>query len=249
MAPFALWFRFRIDGLERVPEGACLVVANHSCGAVFEILLLLRAWHRRFPERAVRALTHRISWQFPPLRLARWIGGLYAHPDVARAALGRGLPVLVFPGGDLDTFRPFQARDEVRFGGRAGFAKLARESGVPVVPLALSGSHAAYVILPGAERLARGLGLRGIKALGLPLGLVVTMAIGTATLAVHELWTWFVASVVLMLIPNPTRIEARILEPMRPREGESDAAFAERVRATIEAALEEMSRKRWTPWG
>jgi 1-acyl-sn-glycerol-3-phosphate acyltransferase len=248
MAPFAVWFRFSVEGLERVPSPSVLV-ANHSCGAIFEIMLLLRAWSLKFPGRPIRAMTHRISWQIPPLRIARWIGGVYAHPDVARAVLGRGQTLAVFPGGDVDTFRPFSARDEVWFAGRTGFAKIAREANVPVIPLAISGSHACWVILPGAERLARALRLTGVKALGLPLGFVLTAALGVATLAVPELLPWLLAAFVFMLVPAPTRIEARALEPMRPREGESAAEFAERVRATLEAAVKEMSRKRWTPWG
>src|SRR5262249_52776497 len=149
-------------GLARVPDGGCLIVANHSVGAFQEVLLLHRAWRRRFGDRAVRGLAHQIAWQAPLkwLPVARAMGAVYAHPTVARKTLGRGEPLLVFPGGDVEVMRPFRDRYRIVFDGRTGFIRLARETGVPIVPLVLCGSHAAFVTAPGARAVARATALQ-----------------------------------------------------------------------------------------
>src|SRR5262245_6310906 len=99
--PMEAYFRFRLNGLERIPKGACLMVANHSAGAPHEVLLLLRAWKEKWSERPVRGLAHRIAWHYPfrLFPLIQKIGGLFAHEKTARAALARGQALLVFPGG------------------------------------------------------------------------------------------------------------------------------------------------------
>src|SRR5262245_28271417 len=127
-APLERYHRFECHGLERVPDGACLIVANHSAAAVQEALLVLRAWHRRFGDRPARGLVHRFAFESPwkhiPLFLK--MGGLFAHPEVARRALERGCALLIFPGGDMEVSRPFSQRHRVTLGERSGFVRLAR---------------------------------------------------------------------------------------------------------------------------
>jgi len=55
----------------------------------------------------------------------------------------------------VDAKRPFRDRYRVDFAKRTGFVRLARAARVKLVPLAICGSHAAYLSLPGAERLAK----------------------------------------------------------------------------------------------
>ena len=55
-------FRFRISGLERVPAGPCLLVANHSIGSPVVLALLLRALRRGLQGRPMRGLVHRIAY-------------------------------------------------------------------------------------------------------------------------------------------------------------------------------------------
>jgi len=251
-APLAAYFRFRAGGFERVPEGPCLIVANHSVGALFEVPLLLRAWRLGMGARPVRGLIHRIAYE-PPLSWVRtWeIGGVLAHPPVARRVLDRGQPLLVFPGGDLDACRPFRDRYRVVFGGRTGFVRLAREAGVPIVPAVIGGAHAAYVVLPGGSSLARLLGAErhlGLKALPLTAGMPLALAAAVATAVHPPAWPALAAALANTLVPAPARIELEILEPLRVREDESDAEAAERVRATMETALGRIAARRLTPW-
>jgi len=62
-----------------------------------------------------------------------------ASPQTVSAALDAGRDVAVYPGGDVDSLRPWRKRDQVMLAGRAGFVKQAIRSGVPIVPLAQTG--------------------------------------------------------------------------------------------------------------
>jgi uncharacterized protein YqhQ len=63
------FFRAEVRGLERLDHRPCLLVANHSIGAPFEVLALLDAWVRRFgPERPAYGLTHTLSFRLPLFR-------------------------------------------------------------------------------------------------------------------------------------------------------------------------------------
>jgi 1-acyl-sn-glycerol-3-phosphate acyltransferase len=251
-APLERYYRFRCHGLERVPDGPCLVVANHSIGAVHEILLLLRAWYQRFGERPARGLAHQVAWQFPmSLLQVQKIGGIYAHRDVALRALKQGQALLVFPGGDLETFRPFSERYRVTLGGRSGFARLAREAGVPIVPVVFCGSHASYIVLPGADRMARWTGLHkvfGLKAFPLTGGLALLGAGALLSLLNPVALALLGGALAQAIVPLPSRFEAEVIDPITPRADESDEDLAERVRAAMQEAMHRLAAGRRTPW-
>ena len=246
--PLAWYFRFSVHDWEQVPSEPCIIVANHSIGSPFVLPLLARAWTGHFGvKRPVRGMMHRVAWQWPfrQLGLLQRMGGIYAHPTVAKRALAAGKSLLVFPGGDLDAMRPFGERYRVDFAGRSGFARLARETGAKVVPLVICGSHATYIALPGARRLARLIALErwtGLKGFPLTLGAAALVA----TLATPALWSMAPLVATLAATPLPTRIEARFLSPMSVDANETDADAAERVRGSMEQALFVLAAKRST---
>lgn len=252
--PFArVWFRPRVAGLERVPKGPCLVVANHSGFGVMEIFVLLSAWTRQYgTEVPVAGLAHDVGFAW----WIRWgverIGGIRAAPEVAEDALRRGLPVLVFPGGDVDALRPFSARYEVRWGGRSGFVSIARTAGAPIVPLAICGSHAQYTLLPGGRYVARALGLTRFRlsTWPVPLGVLWPLAALAATFGFGASGWWILVGAAFALFPNPTRIDLRFLDPVEPGPpgAEAPKEVAEELRARLEAEVVALSRSRRTPW-
>ena len=81
--------------------------------------------------------------------LIRSVGAVEASPEAASAAFARGHDVLVYPGGDIDAYRGLHRPRDVVFGSRRGYARLALEAGIPVVPVATIGSHWSYLVLPG----------------------------------------------------------------------------------------------------
>jgi 1-acyl-sn-glycerol-3-phosphate acyltransferase len=251
-APLDRYFRFRHRGWENVPEGACLFVVNHSIGAIPEILLLLRAWYQNFGDRPARGLAHQVFWQAP----AKWagaekIGAVLAHPEVARRALARGEALVVFPGGDAETCRPFADRYQVSLGGRSGFAKLAQQTRTPIVPAVLCGSHATYIMLPGAEHFARWARLGrffGLKAFPLTAGCVGVLTTALTTLLFPPAFPLFGAAWLQSILPLPARIELEVLPPIYPDPGETDEQLAERVRVAMQEAMDRLAAQRKTPW-
>ncbi len=84
-ALLGVYFRVRGEGLERVPPGGCLLVANHSSGAVFETILLLRWWRSAMGDRVAHGLMHRIAFEFPLriLPFGPWMGRRASRPPTS----------------------------------------------------------------------------------------------------------------------------------------------------------------------
>ncbi|MBI4953786.1 MAG: 1-acyl-sn-glycerol-3-phosphate acyltransferase [Myxococcales bacterium] len=242
-APLERYHRFECRGLERVPDGPVLLVANHSAAAVQEILLILRSWYLRFGERPARGLLHRAVYEFPfrQIPLLPRLGGVFAHPRVALRALERGSALLVFPGGELSVCRPFSERHRILLGGRSGFLDLARRARVPIVPLVVHGAHTAYVMLRGAERRAElsGLGrLLGLKAVPMTVGGVVL----AATLLLPPLWPLAPLAAAAALVPLPARITAEALDPIPV--SAIDAATVDSVQAVMQRGMDRLVAER-----
>lgn len=212
------WFRYELRGSERVPASPVLIVANHSALGVAELLCMLPAMRRSFPDREWRGLMMDMFLKWPGMH-AFWrkIGAIPASPANGRAALARGYDVLVFPGGDIDACRPFYEARKVHFGARRGYVRLALEAGVPVVPLATIGSHWTWAMAPGGALLARALLLKRwarIERFPLPLNL---LAMGVLLVLVLRgaIPVWLdVIAVVLLLVPPPARITSELLPPI-----------------------------------
>jgi 1-acyl-sn-glycerol-3-phosphate acyltransferase len=153
------YFRLRVEGAENLPaNGPVLLVGNHNGGLVpMDSLFTALALRRRHGvERALYALVHDFMFEDPILRrYCAGLGMLRAHEDSARHAFARGHCVLVYPGSDLETFRPFHERGRIVLGGRHGFVRLALREGVPIVPVVSSGTHEQFVVLARGAWLAR----------------------------------------------------------------------------------------------
>jgi len=153
------YFRLRVEGVDHVPaHGPVLLVGNHSGGLVpSEGFFTAGAITDRFgPERAMYALGHDFLFEDPTLRrYAGRLGILRAGHGSAHRALAAGHCVLVFPGSDMDTFRPFRDRNKIVLAGRTGFIKLALREGVPIVPVVTAGTHEQMIVVARGDRLAR----------------------------------------------------------------------------------------------
>jgi 1-acyl-sn-glycerol-3-phosphate acyltransferase len=221
-----------------------------------EILTLLCAWGRKFGlSRPVVGLAHDIGLWWPFRLVVLRIGGVRASSAAGLEPLRQGFPVLVFPGGDIDALRPFTERYRIRWGGRYGFLRTARDAGVQVLPLVICGSHAQYTLLPGGRLLARLLGLRSLRLATWPIPLGGCLLLAAFTGWLVGLLPGYAMAVagVLAFLPNPTRIDYQFLPAeAAPAPEADDAALveqAERLRRRMEAALVAMAAGRVTPWG
>jgi 1-acyl-sn-glycerol-3-phosphate acyltransferase len=178
-----LYFRGAVTGLENIPSGPVLLVGNHSGGTLIaDTFVFAQAFYDHFgAERRFHQLAHDLVFAMPGVRamLSRY-GTIPASPKNMRRALARDAALLVYPGGDHETYRPSWESDEIDFDGRTGFVKLALEVGAPIVPVvAIGGQETALFLGQGtgiAHRLQldRLLRLKVFPAqLGPPFGLTV----------------------------------------------------------------------------
>jgi 1-acyl-sn-glycerol-3-phosphate acyltransferase len=225
------WFRPEIEGMEKIPDGPVLFVGNHSGGSSTpdSVVLVLELIHRFGYEWPLLWLAHDLLMALPGLGdFLRRCGVAPARPGMARAALEAGAAVIVYPGGELELHRPWSARDEVRFEGRTGFARLAVQSGAPIVPVVSHGGHNTYLPLTDWRELAHRLGIDrifGFKAL--PVSLAVPW--GVNTLLPH--------------LPLPARIRTRFLDPINVREmfGDDVGLAAKFIEAEMQHTLTELA--------
>lgn len=156
------YFRLRVEGVENVPAtGPVLLVANHSGGLVpiDGFFIALAIYERYGAGRAMYSMVHDFLFDDEVLRrYALKLGMLRAGGDSARHAFAAGHCVLVYPGSDWDTFRPFSARGRVVLAGRKGFLKLALRERVPIVPVVSAGTHEQLIVLTRGDKLARLIG-------------------------------------------------------------------------------------------
>ncbi|MGB1700727.1 MAG: 1-acyl-sn-glycerol-3-phosphate acyltransferase, partial [Nannocystaceae bacterium] len=136
-APLARYHRLTVSGLNQIPPGPALFVANHSGGLhPVDALFLFRYYEQFGYDDPIFVLAHDLLFEVPQVcSMLNAIGAIRASKGQGKALLEAGHKLLVFPGGDLDNMRAFSRRREVVFGGRSGFVRLARGAGVPVVPV------------------------------------------------------------------------------------------------------------------
>ena len=238
-ALFGTYHRSEVTGLENIPDGPSLLVGNHSGGTVIvDTFLFALEFYAKFgADRRFHQLAHDVAVRLPFTGIRRY-GTLAANHDNARKAFDLGAPVLVYPGGDYESFRPSWHSERVEFGGRKGFVKLALEAGVPIVPLVSLGGQETALFLTRGERAAKAIGLdkkARIKVLpvtiGPPLGINVLDLPGR--------------------FPLPAKIRLEVLPPIDLRErfgsdADIDAIYDE-VTGEMQDALDDLAEERTLP--
>ena len=157
-----VYFRPKVRGLEHIPaEGPVLLVGNHSGGTIIaDTFVFAYEFYRHFgPERLFHQLAHDMVFQVPGTAGARKYGTVPASHENAQEALERGAALLVYPGGDFESFRPSWHSAQVEFGGRSGFVKTALDNDVPIVPVVSIGGQETALFVTRGQRAARALQL------------------------------------------------------------------------------------------
>ena len=237
------WFRMEFDGWENLPEPPALLIGIHS-GApfVWDAWTIGVQWWRRFgQERQLHGTAHDALMAIPLIgRYFRAMGVLPAAPDSISTALAEGRDVALWPGGEVDSLRPWSERDRANLAGRTGFVKMAIRAGVPIVPIATVGGADAMPVLIRGDRLSRTLRLDKVFRLK-----VFPLAVSLP---------WGIAPAALPQLPLPAKIRTRLMPPVEvdhdPDRAEDDEYVQgkyQEVQDTIQAGMNALARKRALP--
>jgi 1-acyl-sn-glycerol-3-phosphate acyltransferase len=153
------YWRVEVSGAHHVPaEGPVLLVANHSGALPFDGAMIITTLDL-VRRRVVRFLYDRFVEAVSPLdAFYRKVGGVTASRENAQVLLRMGEAVLLFPEGISGVAKPFSERYRLRpFS--PGFARLAMQFDVPVVPAAVVGAEEIYPLVGRAEGLGKAFGV------------------------------------------------------------------------------------------
>jgi 1-acyl-sn-glycerol-3-phosphate acyltransferase len=234
------WFRPEVRGMEHMPpSGAALVISNHSGGMFTPDPLIFGAsfYDTLGYERPLYTLAHNTVLMGPLEGTLLRAGVIHATRENAAAALESGAVVLVFPGGDYDSYRPTSEMNVIDFNGRTGYLSTAVDAGVPIVPTVSIGAQESQMFLSRGTGLAERLGLD--KRLRLK---ILPITIG---------FPFGVSAILPPNLPLPTKIVTQVLEPIdvvatygqNPNLHEVD----EDIRKLMQAALDGLAAQRRFP--
>jgi 1-acyl-sn-glycerol-3-phosphate acyltransferase len=236
------YFRAEVRGLEHIPQdGPVLLVGNHSGGTLIaDTFVFSEAFYERFGAmRPFHQLAHDLVFKTPGIRaMVSRYGTVPASPENMGRALDRGAALLVYPGGDHETYRPSWESGDIDFAGRTGFVKLALEHEVPLVPVvAIGGQETALFLGQGRElaallRLDRLMRLKVLPAqVAPPFGMTILDLPGR--------------------IPLPAKITIQVLPPIdlgeRLGPEPTPKAGYEVVTGTMQRTLDELAAERTIP--
>jgi 1-acyl-sn-glycerol-3-phosphate acyltransferase len=237
------WFRMEFDGWENLPDPPVLLVGIHS-GApfVWDAWTVGVQWWRRFgQDRPLHGTAHDVLMAMPLVgRYFRAMGVLPAAPDSMATALAEGRDVAVWPGGEVDSLRPWSERDRANLAGRKGFVKMAIRAGVPIVPIATVGGADAMPVLIRGDQLSRALRLDKLLRLKVfPIAMSLP---------------WGVAPAALPQFPLPAKIRTRLMPAVEldhdPERADDDEYLEEKyweVQNSIQRGMDALARKRALP--
>jgi 1-acyl-sn-glycerol-3-phosphate acyltransferase len=232
------YFRTNVEGVENVPEsGPGIIVCNHSAGLMpMDGAMALDKLHQRYGrQRIVHPLVHDFAYIAETIGAqARRIGILRASVENSRKVLDAGRLLMVYPGGDMEAFRPFKERNKIVLAGRKGFVRIALQERVPIIPLVSVGLHESFFVMTRGKFLAKKLGFKKYLRSDLfPLGLS---------------FPWGLAPSFMMFMPMPSAIDMRFGEPIEVDGDPEDPEVVEkgyrRVEAAMQSIMDELSKDR-----
>jgi 1-acyl-sn-glycerol-3-phosphate acyltransferase len=208
-------FDVSVEGLEQLPRGRALLVANHAFG--FDVMFAMAAiW--RAHRRPVWVLGEHLWWKLPFVRtLAADVGVVDGTPDNVDQLLSRDQLVLVLPGGLREAVKPRELRYQLLWGRRYGFVRAAIRHRAPIVPLASVGTDELFDFVGNSYQ--RGRRWFGLRNFPIPLPARI------------------------LPIPHRVHIAFRLGEPIAPRvppEAEQDFQQVRSLRREVEGALHEL---------
>jgi len=228
---YRYYFRVKTIGIEKLPQGPFILVANHSGqipidGAMIATGLMLDSEE----PRLLRSMVEKWAATLPFINtFFSRCGQIVGKPENINLLLSRGEAVLVFPEGSKGIVKPFsRAYILQEFG--MGFMRVALTHHCPVVPVAVIGAEEQYPSLANLERIAKALRMPGLP---LPIQSLIPFA---------------------FFLPLPTKYRIYFGEPMtfKGNPDDDDGIIEEKVRVVrrtiqtmIQKGLEERKHIFW----
>ena len=220
-----------------VPDKPVLFICNHGFGGVIDlnVAAFVAARQAAGITRPTTAMVHQIAWTLGAGSLVERLGGTPGSRAAADDAFAAGHNVLVFPGGDVDAGKSWRDRNTIKFHG-TGFARLAQEHKVPIVPVVTAGAGESLVVLSDGQPAARALRLpKLLRVKALPVSISIPWGLNFGVVGL------------LPYLPLPTKLVTAVMPEIRPSAGESPEDLAERVRDAMQARLDALTAGR-TPF-
>lgn len=207
------WNAYEVHGAEHIPpDRPAMIVFYH--GFIPIDAWYFGSWYYQRTGRMPRALGERLLFEIPGLReLCLDMGVVPGTREAALELLRQGCLVGVSPGGVREAIAGRGRAYELVWGERLGFAHVALQAGVDLIPAFAENIDEAYrspgVHLAPVQRF--------YEATKLPL--VPLLGLG--------------------LLPFPVKIRSWIGPPIRPLPGERPEALRDRVATAIRALIAE----------
>jgi len=238
-----VYHRSEVRGLEHIPPGRALLVGNHSGGLTTpDFAIFAVDYYQRFGyDRPLYVLAHDSLFHGPAAAILPHLGIILASPENAAAALAADTAVLVFPGGDMEVYRPTMVENVIDFAGHTGYVATAVAARAPIVPVVSIGGQETQLYLSRGVWLARALKLDKLErrllrtdilpvSFGFPFGLSVLVPVN---------------------MPLPSKIISEVLDPIdvvaqwgpNPNLEKVDG----RIRRLMQVTLDRLARRRRLP--
>ena len=192
LAPFRRVTQPRVLGVDVIPSRPVLFVGNHTRYSFLDLpFMMSELWTRR--GITVRGLGDHAHYSIPVWRDLLTMGGMVRGTrENVRALMEEGQHILVFPGGADEVFKERGQDYRLMWKKRLGFARLAIESGYPIVPFAAVGAEEMFrVLLDSHTPIAAQVSALMRRLVGLPLP-PISRGLGPTLLPRPErLYFWF----------------------------------------------------------
>ncbi len=217
------WLRVETSGIEHVPEGRALLIANHAGntfawdGAMLSTALFLECE----PPRVVRGMAEYYLPTIPFFNVFMLrSGSVVGTPENCTQLLAQDEVIMVFPEGQRGFVKTYDKRYQLqRFG--LGFMRLALETDTPIVPVGIVGAE------------EQSPGLANLPALG--------KLVGSPAFPVTPFFPWLGLA---GFLPLPVKFRIHFGEPQR-FEGDpnDDDAAIERKVEQVKGAIRELLKE------
>jgi len=234
------YFRLSVAGLENIPSEKILIVSNHNIGALVESHSLLFLMNERHPKK-VFGFTHPFIFKIPLCKeYFEAIGAVPATYEVAKEVFANDESLLIFPGGNRQAVRSIWDYKQNHFRWSHGWAKIALEHDVKVLPVTYKNSHFVNPVFVCSRILANILvipRLLGVKWLPVSLSQILFTALTVLVLKAFAL-PWYLVALfgflvfhATVLIPLlPVRVKVQIFPAIKASEkGWTQAQLEEHV--------------------